>query len=77
MIKTNYFLNKRYATIHTNQTGKLNEIKEKPFKLEKLIQKVFELKMFTVMGLLLVKSEFTIKTNLMKFWHIMHKFVLI
>jgi hypothetical protein len=28
--------------LYTNQTGKLKEVKEKPFKLEKDIQKVFE-----------------------------------
>ncbi|WP_255326237.1 hypothetical protein [Sediminibacterium sp. C3] len=30
--------------LYINQTGKLKEVKEKPFKLEKDIQKVFEAK---------------------------------
>jgi len=47
----------------TNQTGKLKEVKEKPFKLEKDIQKVFEENLFAIMGLVLVKSEFTIKNK--------------
>ena len=44
--------------LYQNQSGKLNEVKEKPFKLEKDIQKVFEENLFTIMGLVLVKSEF-------------------
>jgi hypothetical protein len=46
-----------------NQTGKLKEVKEKPFKLEKDIQKVFEENLSAIMGLVLVKSEFTIKNK--------------
>jgi len=49
--------------LYTNQTGKLKEVKEKPFKLEKDIQKVFEENLSAVMGLELVKSEFTIKNK--------------
>ncbi|MBL7773922.1 MAG: hypothetical protein JNM95_13740 [Chitinophagaceae bacterium] len=49
--------------LYINQTGKLNEVKEKPFKLEKDIQKVFEENLSTIMGLVLVKSEFTIKNK--------------
>jgi predicted transport protein len=49
--------------LYTNQTGKLKEVKEKPFKLEKDIQKVFEANLFAIMGLELVKSEFTIKNK--------------
>jgi predicted transport protein len=49
--------------LYTNQRGKLKEIKEKPFKLEKDIQKVFEANLFALMGLELVKSEFTIKNK--------------
>jgi len=49
--------------LYTNQTGKLKEVKEKPFKLEKDIQKVFEENLFAIMGLVLVKSEFTIKNK--------------
>jgi len=49
--------------LYTNQTGKLKEVKEKPFKLEKDIQKVFEENLSAIMGLILVKSEFTIKNK--------------
>ena len=49
--------------LYINQTGKLKEIKEKPFKLEKDIQKVFEANLSAIMGLELVKSEFTIKNK--------------
>lgn len=49
--------------LYTNQTGKLKEVKEKPFKLEKDIQKVFEVNLYAIMGLELVKSEFTIKNK--------------
>ncbi|MCP9762299.1 DUF5655 domain-containing protein [Lacihabitans soyangensis] len=49
--------------LYINQTGKLKEVKEKPFKLEKDIQKVFEANLYSVMGLDLVKSEFTIKNK--------------
>lgn len=41
----------------------LAELKEKPFKLEKDIQKLFEKNLKAITGLLLVKSEFTIKSN--------------
>ncbi|HQS25069.1 MAG TPA: DUF5655 domain-containing protein [Sediminibacterium sp.] len=46
-----------------NQTGKLNEVKEKPFKLERDIQKLFEANLYQIMGLELVKSEFAIKNK--------------
>jgi len=46
-----------------NNTGRLKEVKENPFKLEKDIQKVFEANLFVIMGLELVKSEFTIKNK--------------
>jgi len=49
--------------LYTNQTGKLKEVKEKPFKLEKDIQKVFEENLPALIGLELVKSEFTIKNK--------------
>ncbi len=49
--------------LYTNQTGKLKEVKEKPFKQEKDIQKVFEENLSAIMGLVLVKSEFTIKNK--------------
>ena len=50
-------------TLYTNQAGKLKDVKEKPFKLEKDIQKVFESNLSSIMGLELVKSEFTIKNK--------------
>ncbi len=46
-----------------NESGKLKEVKEKPFKLERDIQKVFEDNLFTLMGLEFVKSEFAIKNK--------------
>lgn len=49
--------------LYANQIGKLKEVKEKPFKLEKDIQKVFEANLFAIMCLELVKSEFTIKNK--------------
>ena len=49
--------------LYNNQAGKLNEIKEQPFKLERDIQKVFEANLETIMDLELVKSEFTIKNK--------------
>jgi len=49
--------------LYSNQTGKLREVKEKLFKLEKDIQKVFETNLSAIMGLELVKSEFTIKNK--------------
>ena len=49
--------------LYINQTGTLKEVKEKPFKLEKDIQKIFETNLSTVMGLELVKSEFAIKNK--------------
>lgn len=50
-------------SLYINHTGKLKEVKEKPFKLEKDIQKVFETNLYDIMGLELVKSEFTIKNK--------------
>jgi len=41
----------------------LNNIKENPFKLEREIQQIFESNLFNLMGLVLVKSEFTIKNK--------------
>ncbi|MBK8748720.1 MAG: hypothetical protein IPM04_12895 [Saprospiraceae bacterium] len=49
--------------LYTNHSGKLKEVKEKPFKLEKDIQELFEANIFSIMGLELVKSEFTIKNK--------------
>ncbi len=41
----------------------LNNIKENPFKLEREIQQIFENNLFNLMGLVLVKAEFTIKNK--------------
>lgn len=49
--------------LYSNQTNRLTEIKENPFRLEKDIQKVFEANLFETMGLELVKSEFSIKNK--------------
>lgn len=49
--------------IYSNTSGKLREIKEKVFKLEKDIQEVFESNLMAITGYQLVKSEFIIKSN--------------
>ena len=49
--------------LYINQNSKLKEVEEKAFKLEREIQKVFEDNLDIVMGLSLVKSEFTIKNK--------------
>lgn len=49
--------------IYINTNNKLKEVEEKGFKLEREMQKVFEDNLDTVMGLSLVKSEFTIKNK--------------
>lgn len=49
--------------IYTNKKGKLVEVKPKPFKLEREIQKLFEDNLNALMGLNLVRSEFTIKSK--------------
>lgn len=49
--------------IYLNTNNKLKEVEEKVFKLEREMQKVFEDNLDTVMGLSLVKSEFTIKNK--------------
>ena len=49
--------------LYVNHIGKLKEVKEKPFKLEKDIQKIFKANLPAIMGLELVKSEFTIKNK--------------
>lgn len=47
----------------SNDKGKLKEIKEIPFKLEKDVQKLFENNLSIILGLTLVKSEFVIKNK--------------
>ncbi len=49
--------------IFVNKSGKLVSHKEKPFKLEREIQKLFESNLQDIMGLDVVKSEFTIKNK--------------
>jgi predicted transport protein len=44
-------------------TTRLTEIKEKSFKLERDIQRIFEANLQAIIGLQLVKSEFTIKNK--------------
>jgi predicted transport protein len=50
-------------SIYKNHNGSISQIKEKPFKLEKEIQHLFEDNLNTIMGLELVKSEFPIKNK--------------
>lgn len=49
--------------IYALKSGTLSQIKELPFKLEREIQSIFEQNLNTVMGLELVKSEFSIKNK--------------
>lgn len=50
-------------SIYANKNGTISQIKEKPFKLEKEIQQLFESNLHTIMGLELVKSELSIKNK--------------
>ncbi|MFC0308625.1 hypothetical protein ACFFHK_02745 [Gallibacterium trehalosifermentans] len=49
--------------IYTIKNNDFVEIKEKPFTLEKDIQKLFECHLEQIMGLRLVRSEFSIKNK--------------
>lgn len=49
--------------IYNNTGNKLVQVKEQPFKLEREIQSIFESNLQNIMGLLFVKSEFTIKNK--------------
>jgi predicted transport protein len=49
--------------LYINNKAKLTKLKEKPFKLEKDIQSLFEANLVDVLGLELVKSEFSIKNR--------------
>ena len=49
--------------IYLIQNNKLIEVEERTFKLEREIQRVFEENLTTLMGLTLVKSEFSIKNK--------------
>ena len=50
-------------TLYSNNSGKLILLNEKPFKLEKDMQKLFENNLSPLMGLELVRSEFSIKNK--------------
>ncbi len=47
--------------LYNNSNLKLNQVKEKPFKLEREIQALFEKNLTELMGLEMVNSEFVIK----------------
>jgi predicted transport protein len=49
--------------LYNTQGNNLKEVKEQSFKLEKDIQSIFENNLESIMGLQLVKSEFTIKNK--------------
>jgi predicted transport protein len=49
--------------IYNTNANQLKQVKEKPFKLERDIQNIFESNLQDIMGLLFVKSEFTIKNK--------------
>jgi len=49
--------------IYNSNANQLIQVKEKPFKLERDIQNIFESNLQDIMGLLFVKSEFTIKNK--------------
>jgi len=50
-------------TTYSIKNNKLQEIHEQPFRLERDIQEIFEANLLEVMGLQLVRSEFTIKNK--------------
>lgn len=50
-------------TLYVNNNGLLKEVSEKPFKLEREIQAIFEKNLYDVMSLTLVRSEFSIKNR--------------
>ena len=49
--------------LYHNTSNTLEQVKEKPFKLERDIQNLFENNLQNIMGLQMVKSEFTIKNK--------------
>ncbi|WP_157208910.1 DUF5655 domain-containing protein [Mariniflexile maritimum] len=49
--------------LYNNNSNILNQVKVKPFKLEREIQNIFESNLYEIMGLQLVKSEFSIKNK--------------
>lgn len=50
-------------TVYAIKNNRLEEVHESPFKLEREIQALFEANLNEVMGLTLVRSEFTIKNK--------------
>jgi predicted transport protein len=50
-------------TLYVNNNGLLKEVSEKPFKLEREIQAIFEKNLYDVMSFTLVRSEFSIKNR--------------
>lgn len=50
-------------TLYAISNGNLAEVHEKPFKLEREIQAIFENNLYEVMSLTLVRSEFSIKNR--------------
>jgi predicted transport protein len=49
--------------LYTQHNNTLQEVKEKPFRLEKDIQKLFETNLRSIMGIDVIKSEFIIKNK--------------
>jgi predicted transport protein len=49
--------------LYNNTALQLQQVKEKPFKLESEIQKIFENNLQLIMGMTMVRSEFTIKNK--------------
>lgn len=49
--------------LYKNHNGKLESAKERPFKIERELQRLFEQNLTQIMGLELVKSEFSIKNK--------------
>ena len=49
--------------LYKNHGGKLEPAKERPFKIERELQRLFEQNLTQIMGLELVKSEFSIKNK--------------
>jgi predicted transport protein len=49
--------------LYSNHSGQLKTVKEKAFKLERDIQRIFESNLAMIMELEIVKSEFTIKNK--------------
>ncbi|SDH58075.1 endonuclease NucS domain-containing protein [Myroides phaeus] len=49
--------------LYTQHKSKLSSLKEKPFKLEKEIQQLFEANLENITGWKFIKSEFSIKAN--------------